>query len=425
MKTVLIIAYFFPPDPEIGSLRLKGLAKYLPDFGWKPIVLTKNFQDQSDLNCEIVKTQFCEYNAINKFKGKIKLKPEEAVNKQLGIPELKNKFCWFDILQNKVAEIITYPDEYKDWYSHAFELGDKLLATRKIDAIISSSYPVTSHIVAHDLREKYCIPWVADLRDLWTQNHYHQYGQIRKFFEKRMEINTLLKSNIITTVSKDLASKLEIIHKGIPIFSIPNGFDLDEVNYNTSILTTKFTITYTGNLYRGKRDPSKLFEALNELILEKSINPRNIEVRFYCPHKFNWMKDEIEKYNLQGIVQDYEFLPRNIALLKQRESQLLILLLWDHPSEVGVYTGKVFEYLASKRPILAIGNLKGVVNELLKETNAGIFTSSIDEIKNSIMDFYRDYELNGEVTYKGDMSEIKKYSQKEMAKKFAEILDYL
>ncbi|MDR7665098.1 hypothetical protein RG963_04685 [Methanosarcina sp. Z-7115] len=422
MKKVLIISYYFPPDPEIGGLRIKGLAKYLPYFGWEPIILTKNLPDNSDSIYNIIKTSCFEYNSIHSFKKKIGLNPKETVNKQLGKSNLKNKKMLLDILLNFAAEVLTYPDNQKIWYSHAFELGDKLLIDQNIDAIISSSSPIISHIIAHDLKEKHNIPWIADLRDLWTQNHYNSYSCIRKFFENNLEIKTLATSDAITTVSNNLSSSLETLHKGIDVYSIPNGFDLDEwTRLNVEVLD-KFLITYTGSLYQGKRDPSKLFQALDELIKEQKIDRNDIEVRFYGPQE-DWMNQDIEKYNLQYIVSDYGLVSRDIALFKQKESQLLLLLLWDHPSEVGVYTGKLFEYLASKRPILAIGGSKGVVNELLEETEAGYFVSSIEEIKNIIIKYYAEYKLNGHVSYKGNNSKIDKYSQKEMARKFAEVLD--
>ncbi|WP_054864894.1 glycosyltransferase [Methanosarcina barkeri] len=140
---------------------------------------------------------------------------------------------------------------------------------KKIDAIISSSSPIISHIIAHDLSEKYNIPWIADLRDLWTQNHYCTHSKIRKVFDKRLELKTLAASDAITTVSSNLASNLRKFHNRKSVYSIPNGYDLEEsINTNIS-LSNKFTITYTGSLYNGKRDPSKLFNALNELIKEK------------------------------------------------------------------------------------------------------------------------------------------------------------
>jgi len=423
MKKVLIISYYFPPDPEIGSLRINGLAKYLPYFGWEPIILTKNIPDKSTSEYyNIIRTPYFEYNSINSFKKKIGLNPKETVKKQLRKSNLKNKKTPLDILINFAAEVVTYPDDQKAWYSHAFEIGDKLLNKENIDAVISSSYPTISHFIAHDLKEKHGLPWIADLRDLWTQNHYYPYSLVRKFFETKLELKTLTTSDALTTVSKNLASELEILHSGISVYSIPNGFDLDEsIDLNVDI-TNKFIITYTGSLYQGKRDPSKLYQALQELIEEQIINRECIEVRFYGPQE-DWMKNEIEKYNLQGVVSDYGLVSRDIALSKQRESQLLLLLLWGHPSEVGVYTGKLFEYLASKRPILAIGGPKGVVNDLLEETNAGFFVSSVEEIKDIIKEYYNEYKLDGQVLYKGNISKMEKYSQKKMAMRFAEVLN--
>ncbi len=423
MKKVLIISYYLPPDPEIGGLRIHGLAKYLPYFGWEPVILTKNLPDNSTSEyCNVVKTQSFEYDSINSFKKRIGLNPKEAVKKQLGKSNLKNKKTSLDVLINFVVEVLTYPDAQRTWYSHAFEMGTKLLSKEDINAIISSSSPVTSHIIAHNLKKKYKVPWIADLRDLWTQNHYYPYTRIRKTVERKLELRTLAKSDVLTTVSSNLALELEKIHSRIPIYSIPNGFDLDELVNTNIALTDKFTITYTGNLYQGKRDPSKLFQALQDLIEEKKIDRENIEVRFYGPQE-DWMEQEIEKYNLQGVIYDYGFVSRDISLLKQRESQILLLLLWDHPSEIGVYTGKLFEYLASRRPILAIGGSKGVVNELLEETEAGYFVSSLEDIKLTILKYYTEFNLSDRVSYKGNISKIEKYSQKEMARKFAEILD--
>ncbi|MFZ2497815.1 hypothetical protein [Methanosarcina sp.] len=423
MKKILIISYYFPPDYEIGGLRISGLAKYLPYFGWEPVILTKNSPDYFTSKYTIIKTPYFEYNSLASFKKRIGLNPKDTVKRQLGKSSLKNKKTFVDVLLNFVAEIITYPDNQKTWYSHAFKIGDKLLTTEKFDAIISSSSPIVTHIVAHDLKEKHNnISWIADLRDLWTQNHYYPYSNLRNRLETKLELKTFALAHALTTVSSNLASELKILHKGKPIYSIPNGFDLDESTNINVKLTDKFTVTYTGSLYQGKRDPSKLFEALKELIEERKIDRENIEICFYGPQE-DWMKREIEKYNLQDVVSDYGLVSRDTALFKQKESQLLLLLLWDHPSEVGVYTGKVFEYLASKRPILAIGGLKGVVHELLEETKAGYFISSVDNIKTIIIKYYTEYKLYGQVLYKGNISEIEKYSQKEMARKFAEVLD--
>jgi len=126
----------------------------------------------------------------------------------------------------------------------------------------------------------------------------------------------------------------------------------------------------------------------------------DIEVRFYSP-KEDWLEYDVKCYGLQGIVNWYGFIPRNVTLEKQRESQVLLLLLWDNPGEIRVYTGKIFEYLAAQRPILAIGYKEGVVKELLKDTNAGVYATSIDDIKEALKQFYSEYKSKDYVKYKG------------------------
>ena len=211
------------------------------------------------------------------------------------------------------------------------------------------------------------------------------------------------------------------VHQHKTIYSITNGFDPQYLN-NGNVLTKKFTISYTGVLYKGKRDPSKLFKALRELIDEKKLNPSNIDVRFYGP-KEEWLNEEIIKNGLQSIVKDYGLVSRETALKIQKESHILLLLLWDHPEEAGVYTGKLFDYLAAQRPILAIGTTKGVVSELLHETDVGDYTTSVEDIKISIEKYYNEYLTQGYVSYNGRAEKVDQYSQREMAKKFAKLMD--
>ncbi len=137
------------------------------------------------------------------------------------------------------------------------------------------------------------------------------------------------------------------------------------------------------------------------------------------------MEREINNYGLSGIVKQNGVVPRQIALEKQRESQLLLLLKWEKPQERGVYTGKVFEYLAARRPILATGGSSDVVDELLNETNAGICAPTVEDIKKTLKKLYQEYKLKGEVAYNGAESSVNKYSHHEMVRKFATILDSL
>lgn len=420
MKNVLIVTYFFPPMSEIGGVRLYGLAKYLLECGWNPIILTPVLPGEPDPRFRVIQTPYDD--VVGLWKKRMGLNTKESLNAQLGVSRAKDRPSVIDRLVYLPNEVITYPDPIRGWYKHAVQAGERLLQSERIDAILSSSYPITCHLIAKTLAEKYPIPWVADLRDLWTQNSYSNHCALRRFAEKRLELQTLGKANALVTVSRPLADDLSRLHAHKPVYVITNGFDPEDASFAPPELTDKFTITYTGALYGGKRDPSMLFEALKNLISDGVIDPERVEVRFFGSQD-PWLFDEIKGAGLDGIVKVFGFVPRDQALLRQRESQLLLLLLWNNPQDKGVYTGKVFEYLAAGRPIIALGGPEeSVVKDLLNETQAGHYISSLEDLEFVLSRYYSEYLRTGAIPRTKE-SAIMKYSHQEMAKKFADLLD--
>lgn len=422
IKKVLIITYYFPPRPGVASLRLKGLAKYLPEFGWEPVILTADLPGVPDQRFKVIETNYP--GAVTaKLKKKLGLHPDKKFQEQIKIlsKAAGGKKFFVDKLVAIAEGLFIYPDGQKKWYPFAVRAGIKIIMKEKFDAIISSSSPVTTHLVAKYLKENYEIPWLADFRDLWTQNLDYPYGSLRKWFEKRLEVNTIIQADALVTVSKPLANNLRILHPKKPIFTIMNGFDIDEIN-KSAINNKKFTITYTGNLYYKKRDPELLLKVIRELTDESILKLNDIRINFYGPTQY-WLTQKINKYDLDKIVTQHGTVPRGIALKSQRESQILLILDMNGPKEKGIYTGKIFEYLAAKRPILAIGEYRGVLAELLEETNAGYYFSKFKPLKYLITRCYKEYKMKGEVQYYGNISQIKKFSHYEMAKRFANVLD--
>ncbi|MFH1031502.1 MAG: glycosyltransferase [Chloroflexota bacterium] len=345
---------------------------------------------------------------------------KRQIKSKIGLSSYASLIDFFFTL---AGAIVNYPCPDKNWKPFAIRAGDELLRQEKIDAIISSSPPVTSHLIASELRRRYKIPWIADLRDLWSQNHNYSYGPLRKAFDRRLERKIFSATDALITVSQQWAEKLEALHKGKMICTITHGFDPKEINIPPVQLTPKFTITYTGSIYTGKQDPTKLLVALNALISDGVMQPGDIEVSFYGS-KVDWLDNEIERRGLSRIAKQYGGVPREVALQKQRQSQLLLLLDWDSKEETGVYTGKIYEYLAARRPILAIGgSINSVVHTLLIETKAGVHAPSVDDIKNILRNLYLEYKAKGEAVYQGIDAEVNKYSHREMARKFADILD--
>jgi len=424
MRKVLLITYHFPPRPGVGSLRLRGLAKYLREFGWEPVILTPALPGEPGARFRAVETPY-PGDATARWKRRLGLAADKGFQEQIGIPRAlrDSKVSFTGRVINLAKAILAYPDEQKGWYRFAVSIGHELLRREHFDALLSSSGPVTCHLIARELKEKHRIPWVADLRDLWTQNHYYPYGTLRRFFERRLEVKTLNIADVLVTVSKPLAQKLRLLHRGKPVIAIPNGYDPDEV-VRSAQLTKEFTITYTGQLYQGKRDPTPLLRALAELASEGKIELKTVKVRFYGDTPY-WLEQEIKRYQLDEVVSLHPKVLREVALQKQRESQILLLLNWDDPNEVGVYTGKVFEYLAARRPILAVGGPRGVVTKLLEETGAGVHALGPEHLKRVLFEFYEQYRTHGYVPYKGCEGRIAKYSHREMARRFANVLDFV
>jgi hypothetical protein len=421
MKKVLIITCYFPPSRGIAWIRPRGLAKYLPEFGWEPVILTPALPGKPDQRFRVIETSYSD-NVIMQLKKKLGLNPTKRFQEVIRIPFAlrEGRRTFTNRLESFVKGIILYPNKKRGWCPHAIRAGSELLQKEKIDAIISSSPPETTHLVAKELKVSFNIPWIVDFRDLWTQFHYYRYSSVRKWFERRLEIKTLSHADALVTVSKPLVEKLSVIHKKASIFEIHNGFDPEEVT--SASLTKDFTITYTGRVYRDKQQTGPLFQALRELIDEGSVDPAVVKISFFGPLRY-CIEQEVKQYRLETVVCQHEMVPREVALERQRQSQLLLLLNWDNPREKGVYTGKLFEYLAAKRPILAVGGPKGVVSDLLEETGAGVHTSELDTLKSILIRYYREYMQTGLVQYHGDWQQVNKYSHPEMAKKFAEVLD--
>ena len=422
MKKVLIIAYHYPPRGTIGSQRPFGLARYLPAFGWEPVVLTAKLPEKAHSGVRVIET---EYNDIlSAMKLKIGLNPDSGLHEQLGIKESKNYDypTWKSKGIKLLKETIAFPDEKRGWYKYLIKAASELLDSEKVDAILSTSSPVTSHLAARRLKQIYKIPWIADLRDLWTQNHFYRKCNLIKFFDRKLEIRTLFDADVLVTVTPGFADELKSFHRDKDVLCVTNGFDAEEGrNWTPVVLTKKFTITYTGALYNGRRDPSPLFEALVTLIRENKINRTLIDVRFYGK-KEEWLIEDVNRFGLQGVVNYKGCLSREEALIRQKESQLLLLLLDHNDHEKDVYPAKVFEYFSAGRPIVACGGSGGIIKNLLDEANMGDFAEDANELVNIVFAYYQEFIEFGKVS-RANNSNIEKYSYNSIAEKYSLILD--
>jgi glycosyltransferase involved in cell wall biosynthesis len=287
--------------------------------------------------------------------------------------------------------------------------------------VLTTSPPPSVHLAGKRISQNTGLPWIADLRDLWSDDRNSLAPGWRRRIDRRLERKTLAAASALVTVSKPLAGELEKLHPGLPIHVILNGYDPAETGL-ASELTPRFTLTHTGTFYQGRRDPTMLFRAVARLLSGGEIPRHRIRIRLFARHE-PWVGELAETHGLADVVELLPWGPRRDALRAQQASQVLLLLHWGGERERGVFTGKVFEYLAARRPILMIGGGEGVLHDLIEETGAGVHVTDQSSLERALLDLWREFEANGEVAWRGREELLGRYSHRRMAREFAALLD--
>jgi glycosyltransferase involved in cell wall biosynthesis len=392
----------------------------LPQFGWEPIVLTPKIQGAERQSKLVVETDY--RDVLGDWKARLKLDRERGVHEQFGLPTARKRGSFLPHTRAlKFAKyLLTYPDPYKGWVPFALEAIERLRCQNlDIAAIVTTSPPISSHLIGRRAKSILGCPWIADLRDLWTQNLAEKNP---RFLQIRLEKQTLRDADVLVTVSDPWASLLQRRYPDKKICTITNGFDPDDYASPSPTLTGDFSISYTGQLYEGQRDPTILFEVVRDLIKEGALSSGDVHIRFYGTVE-PWLPDLVGKYGLEQVVEFNGPTPRKKVMEHQRRSQVLLLLPWSDPRETGHHSAKLFEYFAAARPILAVGGSRGVLTQALEETSAGVHALSKSEVREFLLTSYGEFKRNGRVSYSGNRQVIGRYSHPEMAQRFAKILD--
>ena len=445
MKKVILIAFYFNQINEIASKRLRALAKYLPQFGWEPIVIVPDLgaipKDNENLNCRIIYTEY--EDMFNHFSNKFKNSKDADFNsnEKSEYDKLKDSTSFSNPIVSKAisiaGEVFAYPDGMKYWHDSAFNAASKIIEQEEIDAVISSSWPITCHTIAKDLKDKYDILWIADLRDLWNLNPYVSHTFIRTYFEERLELKTFENVDALTTTTDLAAKTLATLHPNNKIVPILSGYDKDDFRFLDSIIENnenynvnrqiedstkenKLKFIYAGSLYGGKRDPTNLFKAIRELDDENKLDSSNISIEFYGDDTN--LEAIANRYGLQDIIKIGGKISHEEVLKRQLDSDVLLLISWDNEKEKMFIPGKIYEYFALDKLVLSIGHKEGSLKDLIDETKVGYHVSDLESTKDALLNIYDEFVEKGKVELNSDMN-IEDYSMENMAKKFADLLN--
>jgi hypothetical protein len=232
------------------------------------------------------------------------------------------------------------------------------------DCIYASALPFTALMVARRLARERGIPWFAELRDLWTEHPYNPAPFGRGWLDRRVEAATLREARGIVTVSEPLAERLARF--GPPVEVVLNGFEARELAPGPRAVEGPLRILYTGMIYPGFRDPRPLFAAMAR-IREKA----RIEVRFVGRSHRAALLGAARECGVEDLVSVSDTVPYEESLALQRAADVLLMLLWTDRAEKGMYSGKLFEYIGARRPILAVGPGDDVAGALVRSRSAG------------------------------------------------------
>lgn len=419
---VLIITYYWPPAGGSGVQRWLKFVKYLQDFGITPVVYTVENPDYAledgslaqeiPKGVEVLRQPIWEpYKLANLFsKGKASKTSAGFLSKKQSI---------FGKLSNYIRANYFIPDARMFWIRPSVNYLETYLKENPVDAVISTGPPHSVHRIALGLKNKLGIHWMADFRDPWTEiDYFHQLPLTKSALKKhkKQEKEVLTMADCVVVVGATMRQNYLTFNPNTEVLT--NGYD-GETTKNTPTLDTKFSITHIG-LMNEDRNPYSLWKVLAELIQEVDGFKDDLEIKLIGKVD-DAVLNNIDTLSLTQTINHIDYLPHSEVQNFQRASQVLLLAVNKVPSAKGIITGKIFEYLLAKRPILAIGPEDGDLAELLQETDAGscFDFDNTKGLKKELIDLYNRYKNQ---TLAVDSKHIERYHRKEITGQLAALL---
>ena len=413
----LIITYYFPPAGGSGVQRWLKFIKYLRDFNIEPIVYTaenanypitdNTLVKELPENITILRQPIFEANNFIKSNRK----------KSSGFLSQKPSFTG-KIMQYIRANYFI-PDARKFWIKPSVSYLSKYLEKNPVDIIITTGPPHSVHLIGLALKKKFKLPWIADFRDPWTNiDYFHKLPLTIKAKQThfKLEKEVVQTADQVVVVGKTMQREYLPLNGNTTV--IENGFDNFKEDFKTE-KDKKFSLLHIG-LLNQDRNHKALWEALKELKNDVKDFDKDLEIKLIGKICIEAIQ-EIKKNNLTDNLTLIDYIPHQEVIKHQKSAQVLLLLVNNTPNAKGIITGKIFEYLQAKRPILALAPTNGDLAEIIQETQSGLTVdfNDKDKIKKQILSYYLKYKNN---TLQICPKNIEKYHRKERTKKLASVI---
>lgn len=424
MKKVLIITYYFPPAGGPGVQRWLKFVKYLPDFNIQPVVyvpenpsypiIDENLVGEISSQAIVIKRPIFEPYGLAALFSKNKTKKISA-----GIIPSERKQTKIDRFLLWIRGNFFIPDARVFWIKPSVSYLKNYIEENNIETVITSGPPHSLHLIGMRLKKLVDIDWIADFRDPWTTIGYHEKLKLSAYASNEhniLERKVLNAADRIIVTSQ--STKAEFLKKtNQPITVITNGFDEEKVAKQT--LDEKFSLAHIGS-FLSERNPIILWQSLSDLVKEVPGFAEHLELKLIGTISKDIL-DTIHSYNLSDYLNYLGYVSHQEALIHQRKSQVLLLIEINSRNTISIIPGKLFEYMVSQRPIIAIGPRSSDFAQIIKETNTGDFFDYSEKkaLKESIKSYYEKFlEGNMQVHAVG----VEQYSRKKLTERLAELI---
>lgn len=398
MKKVLIITYYWPPSGGSGVQRWLKFTKYLREFGWEPIIYTvengefpiidTSLEKDVPEGLTVLRQPIWEPYQLYKFFTGQK-KTDRVVSGFLSEnkkPSLSSKISTF------IRGNFFIPDARMFWIRPSIRFLKEYLANNHVDAMVSNGPPHSTHLIALGIKEKMNIPWLADFRDPWTAIDFYQDLMLTPFADWRhhtLEKKVITKANTVVVVSETRRKDFEqIVAREIKV--VTNGYDESDVFDNPAALsTTEFSIAHIGLMNKDRNLPV-FWRALRELTTENPAFAQQLKVKLIGKCDAS-VRDTIAENQMEAWTEYIDYMPhKEVSFLQQSVSVLYLPINHVFNAEA-VLPGKVFEYLAARRPILVIGPEEGDASVIIREAGAGWISGfeDVEKLKANLSDMFQ------------------------------------
>jgi len=423
-KKLLIITYYWPPAGGPGVQRWLKFVKYLPDFDVQPIVfipenptypiVDSNLVAEVSDKAIILKTPIFEPYQLASFLSKNKTKKISS-----GIIPNQKKQSFLEKVMLWVRGNLFIPDARVFWVKPSVAYLEKYIRENEIDTIITSGPPHSLHLIGLELKQKMNLKWLADFRDPWTTIGYHKSLRLSQYAAKKhkqLERQVLNTADTIIVTSKTTKAEFQALTTK-PIEVITNGFDVEKVDKQS--LDTKFSLAHIGS-FLSERNPKIVWESLVELCAEIPDFKSHLEIKLIGAISQEVL-ETIEQFGLNLYLNNLGYVSHAEAVAHQRKSQVLLLIEINSEETKSILPGKLFEYMVSERPILAIGPKDSDFAEIITNTNSGVFFeySEKAKLKQTIQEYYNQF-LVGKL--QSHAVGLQQYSRKNLTQQLVALL---